>query len=111
MSLKVAVSDAGPIHYLLLIGHADILPRLFSKIVIPTQVQIELSRPTTPITVRTFIAGPPTWLEIGSNVRPLVIQGLHDGESAALALAQQQKLEFLADDQAARSAARKLGIT
>jgi hypothetical protein len=28
---RLVVADAGPLHYLLLIGHSDILPKLFEK--------------------------------------------------------------------------------
>ena len=111
MSLKVAVSDAGPIHYLVILGHADTLPKLFAHVIIPSQVQAELSRPTTPVAVRSFVANPPEWLKIASDVPELRMTGLHQGEAAALWLAKGLKVEILVDDQAARTIARRLGLT
>lgn len=111
MSLKVAVSDAGLIHYLVILGHADVLPKLFTRVIIPLQVQTELSRPTTPMVVRDFIASPPAWLEIVDKITELQIPGLHHGEAAALSLAKDLSAEILVDDQAARTIARRLGLT
>ena len=94
MSLRVAVSDAGPIHYLILIGHIDVLPKLFARIFVPSQVHVELSRPTTPAKVREFVARPPAWLEIVSGVNELQLPGLHSGEAAALQLAAERHAKF-----------------
>jgi predicted nucleic acid-binding protein len=111
MTPRVAVSDAGPIHYLALVGHIDVLPQLFEEILIPSQVQAELSRATTPTAVREFIANPPAWFKIVSDVTELTAPALHSGEAAALQLAIDRKCEILVDDQAARAAARRLGFT
>jgi predicted nucleic acid-binding protein len=46
----IVVADASPICYLLLIGHVDLLQRLFGQVVIPQAVHDKLSaegRPTT----------------------------------------------------------------
>ena len=50
--VRVVVADAGPIHYLVLIGHAKILPDLFEKVIIPSVVCGELGRPEAPDSVR-----------------------------------------------------------
>jgi predicted nucleic acid-binding protein len=111
MTPRVAVSDAGPVHYLTLVGHINVLSRLFEEVLIPSQVQAELSRSTTPTVVREFIANPPTWFKIVSGVVELNLPALHSGEAAALQLATERKCEVLVDDQAARAAARRLGFT
>jgi predicted nucleic acid-binding protein len=46
--MRVVVADTSPIFYLLIIGHIDLLPRLFGKVVIPDAVQKELRHTTAP---------------------------------------------------------------
>ena len=54
--MNLVVADASPVHYLVLIGAADILPKLFSKVVIPAHViNVELQSPKTPILARLSI--------------------------------------------------------
>ena len=62
--MKLVIADTGPINYLLLIGHIEILPELFEKVILPSSVKDELSNPETPVTVRHWISAPPQWLEI-----------------------------------------------
>jgi predicted nucleic acid-binding protein len=42
--VRAVISDTGPIHYLILIGHSDILADLFEKVIIPSMVFEELGR-------------------------------------------------------------------
>jgi predicted nucleic acid-binding protein len=60
----IVVADASPICYLLLIGYVDLLQRLFGQVVIPQSVHDELSAEGAPTIVRTWIAHPPSWLQI-----------------------------------------------
>lgn len=60
----IVVADASPICYLLLIGYVDSLQRLFGQVVIPQAVHDELSAEGAPAIVRTWIAHPPSWLQI-----------------------------------------------
>jgi predicted nucleic acid-binding protein len=60
----IVVADASPICYLLLIGHVDLLQRLFGQVVIPQAVHDKLSAEGRPTTVRTWSAHPPQWLQI-----------------------------------------------
>jgi len=48
----VVVADASPINYLVLIGQIEILPRLYTRIVIPSAVLGELKHPVAPELVR-----------------------------------------------------------
>ena len=60
----IVVSDTGPLNYLALIGHVEVLPKLYEVVVIPKAVASELSRPSCPETVRALIESPPVWLRI-----------------------------------------------
>ncbi|MGB7282685.1 MAG: hypothetical protein WBE13_10520 [Candidatus Acidiferrum sp.] len=57
--MRVVVADATPLHYLILIGAIEILPRLFEKIHIPIEIREELSRSASPAAVRTWMQQPP----------------------------------------------------
>jgi len=46
--MRVVVADSTPLHYLILIGSVDILPRIFQKIHIPGKVRDELTCEGTP---------------------------------------------------------------
>ena len=54
----LVVTDTTPINYLVLIGHVDILPSLYSHVVIPQAVVGDLQHPRTPESVRAWIAAP-----------------------------------------------------
>jgi hypothetical protein len=41
----IVVADTGPLHYLVLIGAADVLPPLYHRVVTPQTVLEELSEP------------------------------------------------------------------
>lgn len=111
--MPIVVADAGPLHYLVLIDLAELLPRLFGKVLVPDIVCAELSRPRTPAVVRDFLSARPTWLEIvpTQGVASLPWKTLDDGERAAIALAQSVGAALiLVDDRAAVAAARAHGL-
>lgn len=87
--MRVVIADTGPIHYLVLIGHSEVLPALFEKVIVPSAVYDELARAEAPDAVRDWIKAPPAWLEVqpGSPFEDPSLEGLDDGEQAALALA------------------------
>ena len=60
--MQLVIADTGPINYLILIGHIDILPALFRKVILPAAVRAELD--DAPPAVRDWIAAPPSWVEI-----------------------------------------------
>ena len=41
--MRLVIADTGPLNYLILIGHIDLLPVLFEKVVLPASVQSELA--------------------------------------------------------------------
>jgi len=60
----IVVSDTSPLHYLTLIGQVQILPILYKKVLIPTQVVFELTRSKTPLAVRQWASDLPGWVEV-----------------------------------------------
>jgi len=47
--MQLVVADTGPVNYLLLIGHIDILPALFENVILPSVVRDELAKPNAPL--------------------------------------------------------------
>ncbi len=105
----IIVSDTTPLHYLILINKADLLPTLFGRILIPEAVFAEITRERAPIAVREWMKTPPEWLEIRSTTYlPEDITGLGKGETEAVALAIEEKAEaVLMDDRKAIREARE----
>ncbi|MBM3770831.1 MAG: hypothetical protein FJW27_06010 [Acidimicrobiia bacterium] len=63
----IVVADSGPLHYLILLGHVDLLRRFYGEVLVPEAVARELSVGSTPDVVRDWIAAAPSWVD----VRPL----------------------------------------
>ena len=109
--MQLIIADTGPINYLILIGHIDVLPALFQNIILPTTVRAELD--DAPPSVRDWIAAPPAWIEIRQthHVHDLAMERLDGGEEAAIALAIEVHADLLLmDDRAGVRAARRQGI-
>ena len=87
------VSDAGPLHYLILVGCADALPSLFERLLIPPEVRDELLHISTPQRVKDWMRNPPPWLKIEPATPLYQLPSLHKGETAALQLARLSQLE------------------
>lgn len=107
------VADTGPLHYLVLIGEIDLLPRLFETVFIPEAVQNELLRSKAPAIVRHWAARPPTWLTVSptpTDADP-ALKALDDGERSALMLSQSLRPDLmLMDDRAGVTVARAKGF-
>ncbi len=41
--MQLVIADTSPINYLILIGHVDLLPRLFERVALPDAVETELA--------------------------------------------------------------------
>jgi predicted nucleic acid-binding protein len=111
--VPLVVADTGPLRYLVLIDAINLLPRLFGRVLIPEIVGAELSRPSTPLPVRKWLAGNPTWLERRTNPPALetLPSQLDAGERAAISLAQLiGDALLLIDDRAGIEAARAHGV-
>jgi predicted nucleic acid-binding protein len=111
--VPIVVADTGPINYLVLIGHIDVLALLFKKVVLPDVVRDELMDSHAPHEVRNWIAAPPAWLEIrpAPFVNDVSSAGLDDGEMAAIALAIEIHADLLLmDDRRGVRTARSKGF-
>jgi predicted nucleic acid-binding protein len=113
--MRVVVADATPLHYLILIGAVQVLPRIFEKIHVPIEVRDELSCEATPPAVRTWMQQSPQWVEI--TAAPLVAPGdssleaLDSGECAAIVLAESIGADLLLiDDRRGATLAQRRGL-
>ena len=62
--MSLVVSDTTPLNYLILIGHVDVLPRLFGKLLVPPTVIHEMRHPKAPAAVARWAARLPAWIEV-----------------------------------------------
>jgi predicted nucleic acid-binding protein len=86
---------------------------LFGQIVIPQAVRNELYDERAPALVRTWIAQPPTWLQIHpvTMIPDVSLDRLHPGEREAIILAEQLKADLIVlDEKAARQIAAERGL-
>ena len=83
----IVVADTSPFVVLVNIGCIHVLPTLFTEILIPPRVALELASPRRPEGVKTFIASSPDWLQIVTPSSTEVILGLAEEETAAITLA------------------------
>jgi predicted nucleic acid-binding protein len=111
--VRLVIADTSPIDYLLLIGHIDILPALFGKVILPAAVWDELKHPKAPLVVRTWVAAPPLWVDVrpSSRFQDASLEALDAGEGAAIALAIELHADLLLmDDEEGVIAARGKGL-
>jgi predicted nucleic acid-binding protein len=112
--MRVVVADATPLHYLILIGAVEVLPRIFERVHIPIDVRDELTREATPPAVRTWMNDVPQWLEVFGTPAPMsedsALQELDSGERAAILLAESIGADLLLiDDRAGATLAQRRG--
>lgn len=112
----IIVSDTTPISELTKVEYLDLLPQLFGKVVIPQGVFNELQIGQHPAA---FIVQNLAWLEVVTVDNQQLVEelqksfNLHNGESEAIALAEEiGASQLLIDEKAARKVAkaRKLPI-
>jgi predicted nucleic acid-binding protein len=113
----IVVADSGPLHYLVLLDHAELLHRFYGEVVVPEAVAIELSSPSAPLVVRDWMSHAPSWLSVvpvEADRVQAVTDDLDLGERAAIALAGALNADLLLIDEAAGRAEarrRKLRVT
>jgi predicted nucleic acid-binding protein len=108
--MSLIVSDASPVHYLILIHAVDVLPNLFSKVVIPEYiVSVELQNLKTPHSVHDWIRRLPSWVEVREPSHPKSF-GLQKGEEHAISLALELNAPILLDEREARKVAEERGL-
>jgi predicted nucleic acid-binding protein len=109
--MLLVVADTSPIRYLVLIGHVEILERLFERVSIPADVANELRDPSAPASVRAWMEAAPAWLDM-REVAPTDdahLMGLDPGERSAIALGLALKADLILIDErrGARAALHK----
>jgi predicted nucleic acid-binding protein len=95
----LVIADSSPLIVLVNIGHIEVLPRLFGRVVIPPAVATELSASSRPQAVRDFIAAQPVWLAVQRPTAIQQIPGLHAGEREALSLAVELRADLILIDE------------
>jgi predicted nucleic acid-binding protein len=106
----IVVADSGPLHYLILLEHTELLQRFYGQVLVPEPVAGELSAAAAPAVVREWMRKPPTWVDV-RRVPPDVVSMISDdldlGERAAIALAETVHADLLLIDEAAGRAEAK----
>jgi predicted nucleic acid-binding protein len=112
--VQLVIADTGPVNYLILIGHIDILPAMFERVLLPSAVRDELSNADTPESVRHWMASPPAWVDvrqttdIGADDSD---EALGAGETAAIRLADELHADLLLmDDRRGVAVALRKGL-
>jgi predicted nucleic acid-binding protein len=107
----LVVSDSGPVHYLILCGGIEVLPKLYRRLVIPPAVLQELTHPNTPLAISQWIQTPPEWVSVEKPAQDLPSPQIGLGEREAIALALELKADnLLVDDRTARRLASQRGL-
>ena len=107
----IVVSNTSPLNYLVLIDAQDVLPALYKRVLIPSEVGDELRAPGTPEKVRNWFNDAPPWLEVRTAPEHSVPRNIHAGEAAAIALAKSVNAPLLLiDNELAYEYAMKEGL-
>src|ERR1044071_3814670 len=107
----VVIADTSPIHYLVLIGKIQLLPKLYGRILVPPAVLAELRHTSAPEMVREWVTDPPAWMEIRQPTHEVPGDTLDRGEAEAISLAQELGADvLLIDDWAGRREATRRGL-
>jgi predicted nucleic acid-binding protein len=110
----IVIADTSPLNYLLLIGEAEILERLYRCVVIPEAVWRELQHPDAPAVVAEWVVHRPLWLEVRRTTSPseASLRLLGEGERQAILLAQEHRAEalLLMDEGQGRREARRRNL-
>ena len=109
----IVVADTSPLNYLIRLGHSDLLPKLYGRVLVPSAVLSEMRHPEAPPEVQAWAAAPPEWLEEApvKLIDPSLRTELGAGEREAISLALEvQANVLLIDDRAGRREAVARGI-
>jgi len=109
--VSVVVSDTSPLHYLILSGAEDVLATLFTQVVIPPTVFLELQQPNTPQAAREWAGALPAWARVQAPHKLDLSLRVDAGELEAICLAREINASaLLIDDLAGRIAAIQCGL-
>ena len=107
----IVACDTSPVSYLVLIDEIDLLPQLFTTVVLPAGVLAELQHPRTPPRVASWARELPPWVRVISPEGPVGDVGLGRGEAEAIAVATQIAADtVLIDERKATVVARQRGL-
>jgi len=107
----IVVCDTSPVNYLVLIDEIDLLPQLFTTVVLPAAVLAELHHARTPQRVASWARELPPWVRVISPEGPVGDVGLGRGEAEAIAVATQIAADtVLIDERKATVVARQRGL-
>ena len=110
----IVVADSGPLHYLILLDHSELLRRFYSRVVVPDAVASELSAAGAPPTVRDWILQLPPWVSVvpvALEAVETITDDLDLGERSAIALTATLSADLLLIDEAAgRAEARRRNL-
>lgn len=109
----IVIADTSPLHYFILLKHAEVLRNLYGRVIIPGAVVSELKAEKTPSAVKLWIMNPPEWLEVRHvTVRAdPALAKLDAGEREAIALAEAMGAHaLLLDERAGRREAERRKI-
>jgi len=110
--VTTVVSDTSPINYLCVIGAVDVLPKLFTEVLIPPMVLAELGHPHAPQQVAVWLAQMPDWVIVRPSLHIHSDLGLDPGETEAISLALELSIPAIViDEKRGRLAAEKCGIS
>jgi hypothetical protein len=109
----IVVTDASPLHYLVLIDAAHLLEHLYGNVVCPETVLAECAHPHAPDKLRLWATHPPAWLHVVRDA-PHVLPGLDHldaGERSAIQTAHSLAATvLLMDEKKGRQAAEAHGF-
>ena len=109
----IVVTDASPLHYLVCMGHEELLKTLFGDIICPQTVLNECLHPHAPKSLREWAAELPAWMHVISDSQLHLPQLSHldPGERAAIQTAVELKASIvLMDEKKGRLAAESCGL-
>ena len=109
----IVVSNTSPLCYLVLIGHAEVLPKLYGSVATTQTVLTELRHADAPPPIRAWATTPPDWLKAHPDPAATdnVLADLDAGERTAILLAEKLHADVvLLDESAARNLATQRGL-
>lgn len=107
----LVVADTSPLNYLIQLGQAEALPRLFDEVHVPVPVLEELRQGSAPAEVRRWAQAPPAWARVDNSVESSIGENLGLGETAAISVALTLGAQaVLLDDRRARGVALARGL-
>ena len=107
------VSNTSPRCYLVLIGHEDVLPKLYGSILITQTVLAELRHPDAPSAIRAWVNLLPNWIQVHNDPPDTdeTLATLGPGERTTIRLAEQLHADVvLLNELAARTLATQRGL-